>query len=285
VRKSERQARGGKAAGKQGRGREYHTGAQAGAQSRVRECPGEPKVKGCVVAQTVARVCDEVARLRVRELNLEAFISREPGWRRKLREMPRDLKAMAPEVVPFDARAWERGAPSARTRIAAAVGWLLEHPGLTAAAAARRFGVDRANLLRSPRYREYRFGQTGPARRWGQGERTGGVERALRYLASHRPKSIAQVARAAQVGPQVLCGTPRFRKAWAEYARTAKLSPRSLGQPRRYGGTADGGRGDGETGGNGKRQVRGAECGVRSAECGDTAGRRLRIERNARLKS
>jgi len=221
VRKSERQEREGKAAAKQRRGR---------------ECPGEPKVKGCVVAQTVARVCDEVARLRVRELNLEAFISREPGWARKLREMPRDLKAMAPEVVPFDARAWERGAPAARTRIAAAVGWLREHPGLTAAAAARRFGVDRTNLLRSAHYRDYRFGQTGPARRWDRGERTGGVERALRYLASHRPKSIAQVARAAQVGPQVLCGTRRFREAWAEYARTAKLSPRSLGQQRRYGG-------------------------------------------------
>jgi hypothetical protein len=162
--------------------------------------------------------------LHVRQLNLEALISHAPDLRRVLREMPRNLKAQAPEVVPFDARLWARGSPVDRSRLATAVAWFRDHPGSSPEDAARACGVRPGSLRSTPAMRELlRARPRGGGWPWP----TGGGERALRYLARHRPASVAEVARAVGVNPASLHASPRFREAWQAYARTAALHPSS----------------------------------------------------------
>ena len=167
----------------------------------------------------------EVTRdLHVRQRNLEALISHAPGVRQLLRRMPRNLKAQAPEVVPFDARLWARGNPVDRSHLATAVAWFRDHPGNTPEDAARACGVRAGSLRRTPEMRELlRARPRGPL--WS--DPGGGRERALRYLAGHRPASMAEVARAVGVTPACLQSCPRFREAWEAYARAAVLHPNS----------------------------------------------------------
>jgi hypothetical protein len=152
-----------------------------------------------------------------------------------LRELPRNLKALAPEAVPFDARLWARGDPAERSRAAAAVAWLRDHPGFTARDAARENRLSLSSLVASAPYRELRAQRQG-ALNWRPGRRTGGLERGLHYLAENRPASINEVGRAAGVGVRVLSRNAAFRRRWEAYARTAQLDPRSrshYGKPRK----------------------------------------------------
>jgi len=167
----------------------------------------------------------EVARdLHARQLDLEALLSRVPAVRQVVRRMPRNLKALAPEVVPFDARLWARGDPAERSPLARAVAWFRNHPKSTVRQAARVCGVREKGLRGTPAMRELRLLR--PAAK-GWNAHTGGTQRAVRYLKRHRPASILEVARAVGVRSCTLTLSIRFRKAWAAYARTATLDPRS----------------------------------------------------------
>jgi len=179
------------------------------------------------LAARVLWLTDVVQELHVRQRNLEALISRAPELRRVLREMPRNLKALAPTMVPFDARLWARGHPVERSRLATAVAWFRDHPGSSVEEAANACGVYAGSLRATPAMQELL--RCVPASRPWSG-RTGGQERALRYLARHRPASIPEVARAVGVSATALRNSPRFREAWAAYARTARLHPITRGR-------------------------------------------------------
>jgi hypothetical protein len=74
-----------------------------------------------------------------------------------------------------------------------------------------------------------------PGFSWRRGRRTGGLQRALRYLATHRPASLNAVARAVGTDVHVLTRNRAFRRAWAAYARRGPVSGRSrshFGRPR-----------------------------------------------------
>jgi hypothetical protein len=178
-------------------------------------------------AKLTARVLwlTEVAQdLHVRQLNLEALLARAPGVRQVLRQMPRNLKAQAPTAVPFDARLWARGDAEERSRFATAVAWFRDHPGSSPEEAARVCGVRPNSFRNTPAMRELLRAR--PRVRLWSGA-TGGAARAVRYLAGHRPANVAEVARAVGVSSTALYDSPRFRKAWQDYARAAALHPNS----------------------------------------------------------
>ena len=206
-------------------------GAQAGARHPA-ECATAgarpaPRVDPAKLTARVLWLTEVTRDLHVRQLNLEALISHAPDLRRVLREMPRNLKARAPTVVPFDARLWARGHPVERSRLATAVAWFRDHPGSSPAEAANACGVRAGSLRRTPEMRELL--RCLPRGRLWSGP-TGGQERALRYLAGHRPASVAEVARAVGVTSTALHNSVRFREAWQAYARTATLHPNARGR-------------------------------------------------------
>jgi hypothetical protein len=179
-----------------------------------------------VLSKRVVQLYEWFVLLQARQLNTEACLSRDPRLRRQLRALPRDLKARAPAVIPFDARLWARGHPGERSRSATAVAWLRDHPELSVDEVARAHGLGRRSFSQSAAYRELRRGRPGP-KCWRGGHNTGGVERAKQYLATHRPASLNEVARAVGVGRCALSSSPSFRRAWAKYARTGPVSKRS----------------------------------------------------------
>jgi len=163
---------------------------------------------------------EDLASLRVRVLNMEAVLSQWPALRDFLRTLPTNLKALNARLVPFSAQCWsgKEGKPS---RVEAAVAYLRAHPGASATPAALAQGLRPPTLRRSRLYRDLRLEQghiVQPSNRHGP---TGGTDRALRYLATHRPRSISEVARAVGVSCPSLSTTPRFRTAWKAYLRAA----------------------------------------------------------------
>ena len=183
-----------------------------------------PPVDRAKLTAFVLWLTEGLRGLHARQLHLEALLSRVPAVRQVVRRMPRNLKVLAPEVVPFDARLWARGDAQEGSRLAKAVAWFRDHPKSTVRQAARVCGVSEKGLRGTPAMRELRLVR--PATK-GWPAQTGGTQRAVRYLKRHRPASILEVARAVGVGHCTLTLSPRFRKAWAAYARTATLDPRS----------------------------------------------------------
>jgi hypothetical protein len=55
--------------------------------------------------------------------------------------------------------------------------------------------------------------------RWFRGGPSGGLDRALAYLATHQPSSKTEVAFAVNTSPSNLTRSPRFQRAWEEYRR------------------------------------------------------------------
>jgi hypothetical protein len=183
-----------------------------------------PRVGRAKLTARMMWMTEVLQDLHARQLNLEALLARAPGVRQLLRRMPRNLKALAPMAVPFDARLWSRGEPEEQSRYATAVAWFRDHPGCSLKGVARKFGVFASNLRRLPAMRELRLGRPSTTAWHGP---TGAAQRALRYLRGRRPASISEVARAVGVCITSLNHSPRFRKAWAAYARTATLDPRA----------------------------------------------------------
>ena len=203
------------------------------AQGATTEAKPAPKMDPARVVSVVGWLTEVARDLNVRQCNLEAVIARAPGVRQVLRALPRNLKALAPTQVPFDARLWARGDPAERSRLATAVAWYRDHPGSSVADAARACDVLVDSLRVTPAMRELLRRLPGPKHGTGP---NGGTQRALRALARHRPASIAEVARAVGVNASALSWSRRFRKAWAEYASTAKVNPVSrarFGRPLR----------------------------------------------------
>jgi hypothetical protein len=199
-------------------------GATAGAKPA-------PRVDRAKLTALVLWLTEVLRDLHARQLHLEALLSRAPGVRQLLRRMPRNLKVLAPEVVPFDARLWARGDPAEDSRLAKAVAWFRDHPRSTVRQTARVCGVREKALRGTPAMRELRLLR--PATK-GWPAQTGGTQRAVRYLKRHRPASILEVARAVGVRHCTLTQSIRFRKAWTAYARTATLDPgsrRLFGRP------------------------------------------------------
>ena len=186
---------------------------------------GPEQAEHAMLTSRQNRQGEELAALRARLLNLEALISRWPGLRRLLHKLPRDLKARFPHLVPFDARYWSRGERE-RNRAAAAVAFLREHLGAHEDDAARAYGVRRATLTQSPQYRDLCRERARALLPSHPRVRTGGTDRAIRYLATHRPTSMSEVADAVSVRNSCLSFSKRFRAAWKAYQkRTARRRP------------------------------------------------------------
>jgi hypothetical protein len=101
-----------------------------------------------------------------------------------------------------------------------AVAYLEEHPEATVAEAARRGQVSAGAIYHSARYRDLRAarGLADPRdRSWLRQGHTGGVERALEYLATRQPRTAREVALAVNTSPSNLTSSPRFQRAWAAY--------------------------------------------------------------------
>ena len=192
------------------------------AECATTEAQPVPRVAPAKLTARMMWMTEVVQDLHTRQLNLEAMISQAPAMRQLLRRMPRNLKALGPTTVPFDARLWARGDPAEGSRYATAVAWLRDHPGSSLRRAAQACGVNADGLRCTPARRELRL--TCPSGMvWGGP--TGGAQRALQYLKRHQPASVAEVARAVGVSSAALYHSVRFRKAWEAYARTAKLHP------------------------------------------------------------
>jgi hypothetical protein len=186
-------------------------------KTRQPAAAGDPqRAEHAMLTSRQNRQGEELAELRIRLLNLEALISRWPGLRPFLLKLPRNLKARYPHLVPFDARYWSRGERE-RRRTAAAVAFLREHPGAREDDAARAHGVRRATLTQSPHDRDLCLERARAALRSRHRVRTGGTDRAIRYLVTHRPRTLREVAKAACVSPSCLSFSKRFRAAWEAY--------------------------------------------------------------------
>ena len=69
--------------------------------------PKEGRQGKSSVETRMARHWNEVVRLRCRLLNLEDTLAKWPGLLKLLAAWPRNLKALAPDAAPFEARLWE----------------------------------------------------------------------------------------------------------------------------------------------------------------------------------
>jgi hypothetical protein len=178
------------------------------------------------------RVWQETVRTRAFLENLTRLLSRRRELRKVLALAPAGLSRLSPDTTPFPEPVWSRSAGDAgsgllartptggafTTRVRGAVAWLDGHPDASAAEAARRFRVPRHNLYRAAAYRNrlslHPLSQ----------ERASRLDRALAYLATHRPRSIAEVAKAVRTYPSNLSQSYRFREAWDPYVKQQKLA-------------------------------------------------------------
>jgi hypothetical protein len=187
-----------------------------------------------LVEMRMGRMWEEIVRTRGRVVNLEGVLGERPEVREALKGLPGDLKRLSPETVPFPAPLWSqdrqggadellKATPSGalvKRRAEEAVAYLEAHPEATVAEAAQRCHVSAGAIYRSARYRDFRAarGLEDPRNRsWVQTGHTSGVERALEYLATHRPRTAREVALAVNTSPSNLTSSPRFRRAWAAY--------------------------------------------------------------------
>jgi len=194
--------------------------------------PAHPAALARRLARRLDQHGQDLAWLRIRVLNMEATLSRWPALRRFLRTLPRNLKALNPNFAPFTAECWSRRKP-AQTRASAIVAYLRAHPGASASATAHACGLPITVLCRSRLYRDLRLEQTQmpwPARSC---EPTGPTARALDYLATHRPRTIADVVRGIGLHRTGLYGSRRFRAAWDAYRRATGLDRAPRPPPRR----------------------------------------------------
>jgi len=194
------------------------------AASPARALLGEPAVPHAdpVLARRLDEHGEDLAVLRIQFLNMQAALSRWPALRRFLRTLPRDLKTLYPNLVPFSAECWS-GRPHPRSRAAAAVAYLRAHPGVLAAATAQASAAARSTVRRSRVHRDAGpepAPAPGPKRR---DEKTGATGRAMRYLATHRPRTIADVVRVIGSSTTTLYRSRRFRAAWDCYRQGAGL--------------------------------------------------------------
>ena len=208
-----------------------------------------------LVEMRMGRMWEEIVRTRGRVVNLEGVLGERPEVREALKGLPGDLKRLSPETVPFPAPLWSQdrrggrgelleATPSGalvKGRAEEAVAYLEAHPEATVAEAARRCHVSAGAIYRSARYRDFRAarGLEDPRNRsWVQTGHTSGVERALEYLATHRPRTAREVALAVNTSPSNLTSSPRFQRAWGAYLagtagsrQDAKAQRTADGQP------------------------------------------------------